>query len=255
MMIRGFSAAALLLLLSSCQSLDEVRTARIPQGEYVPFFDADQKPVEVRSFHLDMTPVTQSQYLEFVKKNPSWRKSKIKRLFADPDYLKNWKADEQVQSEQAPVTYVSWFAAKAYCEWRGQRLPSIREWEYAALEGKRSGERGDASNDNQAGILNWYSRPGKEPLPEVAKGARNQYGLFDMHGLVWEWVFDFNSVPKNDGRSSSSEFPEDLFCAGGAGAAGDPSDYASFMRFAFRSSLKGSYTIKDLGFRCAKGES
>ncbi len=253
--MRFLSAAALLFLCSSCQSTTGiVKKAHIPSGEYVPFFEAAQKPVEVKDFDLDVFPVTQAEYLEFVEKNPSWRRSRVKRLFADPDYLKNWKADDEVQSEEAPVTYVSWFAAKAYCGWRGERLPTIREWEYAARAGEKKAD-GGAGDETTARILEWYSRPAKEPLPDVGKGIRNHYGLFDMHGLIWEWVFDFNSVPKNDGRSSSSEFPEDLFCAGGAGAAGDPSDYASFMRFAFRSSLKGSYTIKDLGFRCAKGES
>lgn len=254
MLKRILSAAVLVVLCSSCQNTAAVKKALVPKGEYIPFFDTDKKPVEVKAFELDVVPVTQAEYLEFVKSNPSWRRSRIKRIFADPDYLKNWKADDQPQSGEAPVTYVSWFAAKAYCGWKGERLPTVLEWEYAALGGEKKAD-GRAGNENTSRILEWYSKPAKGPPPAVGQGAGNAYGVFDMHGLIWEWVFDFNSVPKNDGRSSSSEFPEDLFCAGGSSSSADPSDYASFMRFAFRSSLKGSYTIKDLGFRCAKGES
>lgn len=248
---RLFGVLALLLLSVSCQSAGDIRKAHIPKGEYVPFFDAEKKAVKIRSFKLDAFPVTQAQYLGFVTANPSWRRTQVKRLLADSDYLKNWKGDEQIQTPNAPVTYVSWFAAKAYCESKGERLPTVDEWEYAAQAGVKSA---DGRNEDQNRILSWYSRPSQDALPEVGKSGPNFYGVYDMHGLIWEWVFDFKSIPKTDGRASGTKFPENLFCAGGAGISGDPSDYAAFMRFAFRSSLKGSYTIKDLGFRCAKGE-
>ncbi len=242
----------LLLFSASCQSADSIRKAHIPKGEYVPFFEAEKKPVKMRSFKLDAFPVTQAQYLGFVRANSSWRRSQVKRLLADSDYLKNWKGDDQVQAEKAPVTYVSWFAAKAYCESKGERLPTLEEWEYAARAGGPAANS-KSQDEDKSRILSWYSRPSQDVLSEVGKSAPNFYGVYDMHGLIWEWVFDFKSIPKTDGRASGTKFPENLFCAGGAGISGDPSDYAAFMRFAFRSSLKGSYTIKDLGFRCAKG--
>ncbi len=219
----------------------------------MPFFDSEKKPVAVEPFQLDIFPVTQANYLNFVKKNPMWSRSKVKRIFADADYLKNWKSDFQIQKEDAPVTYVSWFAAKAYCEAEGGRLPSTDEWEYAAQASSRTVD-GNLSEDNKKIILSWYGQPVPDVLPTVGGRIRNIYGIFDMHGLIWEWVFDFNAIPKSDGRASSVSLPQNLFCAGGVGVSGDPANYAAFMRFAFRGSLKGSYTLKDLGFRCAKGQ-
>lgn len=68
-------------------------------------------------------------------------KSKVKRLFADGNYLVNWESDESFETqlaEDAAVTNVSWFAAKKYCECQGKRLPTVDEWEYAAMADKNS---------------------------------------------------------------------------------------------------------------------
>ena len=72
-----------------------------------------------------------------------------------------------------------------------------------------------------------------------------------MHGLIWEWVSDFNSIILTGDSRSNSAINRDLFCASGALGAVDKENYAAFMRFAFRSSLQGKYTVSNLGFRCA----
>jgi len=85
----------------------------------------------------------------------------------------------------------------------------------------------------------------------VDSGRPNFWGIRDLHGLVWEWVLDYNStLVSGDSRSgkSADRLP---FCGTGAFTAGDNEDYASFMRLAFRSSLEGRYTTRALGFRCA----
>src|SRR5688572_15778342 len=66
--------------------------ALIPAGRYSPLFRAEKDPKEVavRAFFLDVAPVTNAEYLEFVKANPKWRRSQVKRLFADEGYLESW---------------------------------------------------------------------------------------------------------------------------------------------------------------------
>src|SRR5215204_7421909 len=68
---------------------------RVPAGRYVPLFrgENDPKDTPVSAFFLDVFPVTNGDFLEFVRANPKWRRSQVKRLFADEDYLKQWVAD------------------------------------------------------------------------------------------------------------------------------------------------------------------
>ncbi len=66
----------------------------ISKGTYKPFFvTKSNKPIPVKAFRMDETAVTNSEFLEFVKANPEWRKSKVNRLFADTNYLRHWEND------------------------------------------------------------------------------------------------------------------------------------------------------------------
>jgi formylglycine-generating enzyme required for sulfatase activity len=95
-------------------------------------------------------------------------------------------------------------------------------------------------------ILDWYSKPADYSRP-YGSGTRNAFGIRDLHGKVWEWTSDFNSMGPIAGDGG-----EGLFCGGTGGALGDRADYAAFMRYSFRSSLKPAYSVSSLGFRCAK---
>jgi sulfatase modifying factor 1 len=64
-------------------------------------------------------------------------------------------------------------------------------------------------------------------------------------------VADFNSIIMAGDSRSNSAINRDLFCASGALAAIDKENYAAYMRYAFRGSLKAKYTVSNLGFRCA----
>lgn len=199
-------------------------------------------------FYLDAFPVTNGDFLEFVRANPKWRRSNMKPTLADTNYLKLWAGDlvlgPSVDSN-APVTFVSWYAARAYSTWKGKRLPTTAEWEYAA---SASATRPDGDNDPEfkRAVLAWYAKPTPACLPRVGAGRPNYFGLHDLHGLVWEWVGDFNRTIMDSG-------PErEAFCGGAAESATDRSDYPAFMRYGFRSSLPAHYTVHNLGFRCAK---
>ena len=82
--------------------------------------------------------------------------------------------------------------------------------------------------------------------------VRNIWGAWDLHGLVWEWVEDFSQARAlSDNRERGNVGDTQRFCGASALDATDRADYAAFMRYAFRTSLQGAYTVRNLGFRCA----
>ncbi|MDP4150713.1 MAG: formylglycine-generating enzyme family protein [Bacteroidota bacterium] len=217
---------------------------KIAGGKFRPFLQAAGQPykVNIAPFYLDIHAVTNDDFLTFVKANPEWAKSKIPRVYADNNYLSQWAGDTELGNEgirNSPVTNVSWFAANAYCKWKGKRLPTLAEWEYAASAPPANMKRGIKLTTI---ILGWYDHPTPRVLPSIGSTYKNELGIYDMHGLIWEWVGDFNSV-----ITGSNSF----FCAGGSLGAANKEDYAAFMRYAFRESLRASYTVGSLGFRCA----
>jgi formylglycine-generating enzyme required for sulfatase activity len=226
----------------------------IPAGNYKPFFITQtDEPVQVKAFRMDDHAVTNREFLEFVKANPQWQRSKVNGLFADTNYLREWKSDLSIGESNkkiynSPVVNVSWFAAQAYCQWKNKKLPSIAQWEFAA-KGTPKNLKGKSLTNY---ILDWNAKPNPPFLPNVKSTYENGYGLYDMFGLIWEWTLDFNSFIGSQDSRGNNEVDLKNFCAGGAINVADKSDYAGFLRFSYRGSLKGNYCIKNLGFRCAK---
>lgn len=224
---------------------------QIHPGSYIPFYrpitkkvapSGPAREIHVAGFFMDAASVTRADFLSFLKKHLDWTRSRVRPLFADSHYLSDWPSDLDpgIKNQLAPVTWVSWFAAKAYCEARGLDLPGTDQWEYAAFDQGRS--RDQVTQE----ILNWYATPSSSrSLPGVRQGKANGFGVFDLFGLIWEWTLDFNSavVGSED---------KDLFCGNGSQGAADPGNYADFMRESFRRSLKASYTTGSLGFRCVR---
>jgi len=230
--------------------------ARIPDGIYHPLFRAitDPKEVPVKSFYLDVLPVTVDDFLEFVRANPRWQRSRVKRIFADESYLKNWAGDLEPGTNAPatiPVTYVSWFAAKAYAQWRGKRLPTVAEWEYVAAASPSCAD-GEKDTVFKRQVFDWYSSPAPPGLPAAGLGRPNFWGIYDLHGLVWEWVADFNSAMLTGDARNDMGLDRQLFCGAGSVGAKDVDNFPAFMRYGFRSSLRADYCIHNLGFRCAK---
>ena len=228
----------------------------IPGGDYKPLYAKAAKPRKTPACFMSIVPVTNGEFLAFVKEHPEWQRSKVTREMADENYLRHWTGNldpgpEAEQQKDAPVTHVSWFAARAYCAARGQRLPSQDEWEFAA---RADATRMDATTDQAflRKLLEWYGKPATGILPPVQSAEANVYGLRGLHGLVWEWVQDFNSTMIVGDSRGDDSLERRLFCGAASLLASDVSNYAAFMRYAFRSSLKGSYCIGSLGFRTAR---
>lgn len=228
----------------------------VPAGRYTPLFRAEKDPkdVPVPGFWLDVLPVTNGDYLEFVRAHPKWRRSQAKRIFADAEYLRRWAGDLDPGTNapvNAPVTHVSWFAAKAYCAWKGKRLPTTAEWEYAAAASPNCPD-GEKDPEFVRQIRHWYSTPSPESLPPVGRGRTNVFGVHDLHGLTWEWVADFNTAMVTGDARGDTGLDRQLFCGSGSEGAKDTSNFPAFMRYGFRSSLKAGYTVHNLGFRGAR---
>ncbi|HZJ09388.1 MAG TPA: formylglycine-generating enzyme family protein [Trueperaceae bacterium] len=225
---------------------------RIEAGEVELLFPVEgEGPAQVEGFLIDATPVTNRQFLDFVTANPEWSPSNVPGVFANGAYLAHWSGDSDLGTSlpDAPVTGVSWFAAAAYCEARGARLPTEAEWEYVARAGfqQRDGYAEAGFRERVLALTN-----SRSPTPgSVRTGEPNAYGVYDLHGLVWEWVFDVGSgLNTADSRSEGNRRLQ-LVCGGGSAGAADKSDYAAFLRYAFRSGLSGNYSGGGLGFRCA----
>lgn len=238
--------------LTSISSNKKMR--KIEGGYYKAFVGKENDSLTyVTSFYLDETAITNFEYLQFLKANPQWVKSKVIKLYADSTYLHQWKNDFEIPADaspDAPVTNISWYAAKAYAQSVGKRLPTVDEWEYAA----RANENlKDATEDPDftVKILNlyqqklWYKKPVKQHPP-------NAWGIYDMYGTIWEWTEDFSSVMITGESRKDNTTNETLFCAGASVTSSDLRNYAAFIRFAMRGSMQANYTVNNLGFRCAK---
>ncbi len=156
--------------------------------------------VYVDSFFMDTHPVTNTRFKMFIDTNPQWHKptdlyfwnikwnQPKRKPEHDGDYLKHWY-ENNYPDEKAnhPVTWVSWYAAMAYAEWIGKRLPTEAEWEKAARGGV-AGQTYPWGNTIDATMANYNNTIGD--TTEVGQYPANGYGLYDMVGNVWEWCLD-----------------------------------------------------------------
>jgi formylglycine-generating enzyme required for sulfatase activity len=264
---RRFAAAlgSAALLFAGTHATAQQQTESAVSGAYAPISGGPfrsilpaggKEPTDltVAAFELQRLPVTNAEFMTFVQGHPEWRRDRIAEQLADAHYLQHWQGALELGSgalPQQPATNVSWFAARAYCEAQGARLPDWYEWEFAAAADPHSP---DARHDPQwqQHILAWYAKPSTRPLAPVGSEQANLYGVHDLHGLVWEWVEDFNAL--FIGADNRNQGDPDLlkFCGSGALAIEDREDYPVMMRLAMLSSLRGNSTTANLGFRCAR---
>jgi formylglycine-generating enzyme required for sulfatase activity len=195
--------------------------------------------------------VTRGEYLEFVRAVPRWRRGRAPAALVGRAYLASWPGATDAGAEpRRPATEVSWFAARAYCAWRQKRLPTTDEWEYVA---RADETRVDASRQKRfvARLLELYTSRANAAA-SVGSTFVNRYGVADMHGLVWEWTEDFNSLLVSDDSRATAGRDHQLFCAAGVIGATDTSNYPAFMRYGVRAALEGRSTTPGTGFRCAR---
>jgi formylglycine-generating enzyme required for sulfatase activity len=151
-------------------------------------------------FYMGATEVTLEQFGLFVAETGYVTDAEKEGWIFNADNVKgwhdvicqDWRFPGFVQTEDEPVTHIGWYDAVAFCQWlsektgRDVRLPTEAEWEYAC----RAGTTGDyAGNLGQMAWCHWTTDTLFRTHP-VAQKKPNPWGLYDMHGNVWEWVQD-----------------------------------------------------------------
>ena len=248
---------------SSAKSLTEdlgngviLEMVQIPRGTFLmgsPESEEDrasnegpQRQVTVPSFFMGKYPLTQEQYQAIMGDNPSSFKSKGS-TFAPP-------------TNQHPVETVSWNDAVTFCERLSQktgktyRLPSEAEWEYACRAGTTTpfyfGENITPHLVNYNGNYPYGSAPKgeyRQQTTDVGSFPPNAFGLYDMHGNVWEWCLDdwvdnYNNAPI-DGSAVTNQNGDNVLRGGSWGY------FAKSCRSAHRFSYSRDYRHGSFGFR------
>ena len=209
----------------------------------------------VGRFFIDKTEVTNEMFKRFTNKYPEWRKDKIASELHNGKYLQDWTdGTYPAGHDDYPVTFVSWYAAAAYCMSQGKRLPTEPEWEYAARGGldDKQFPWGDEMPDKTRAN---YSATSLGGPTSVASYPANGYGLFDMAGNVWEYLADpWQKYPGNDDIDPLRVFKgrEYLFVKTRRALRGGSFGGAAVnLRVTYRDSHAPENAVEHVGFRCA----
>ena len=124
---------------SSPEGMVRIPAGAFEMGSTAAEAGSDEQPVHtvyLNAFYMDRYEVTNAEYKKFIDANPEWQKDRIDPRFHDSTYLRLWTAsDYPPEKADYPVNYISWYAAMAYTQWTGKRLPTEAEWEKAARGG------------------------------------------------------------------------------------------------------------------------
>ncbi|MEM9459993.1 MAG: SUMF1/EgtB/PvdO family nonheme iron enzyme [Myxococcota bacterium] len=217
-----------------------------PQGEFGRYYyEGPRHEVTLEPFYLARREVTNAQYAQYLRANPD-----------APEPLK-WE-DERYSHPEQPVVGISWYEAMAYCDWAGLTLPTEAQWEYAARAGTDTAYW--FGNDHEdlerfgwfAGNTGAKARSNKHArVHSVGTRGANPWGLYDVHGNVWEWILDAYApyttrVRAGDGLRRAPIGGVDRVFRGGAW-----NKDADFARSASRVYYDPKKRIGSVGFRPA----
>lgn len=209
--------------------------------------------VTLADYFIDRYDVTNRRFAEFVAAIPAWRKSLVAADPASARYLEHWADDVPPDALlDHPVTFVTWHAAVAYCEWRGKRLPTEAEYEWAAQDGVTDAEFpwGPVLPNDE--LVNW-SGNGIDTTVPVGSYPPNPRGIYDMSGNVWRFTADpwlgshEEALASPDRNAARSEPDIRRVVRGGSFGAS-----AANLRVRYRDSHRPYDAREMVGFRCAR---
>lgn len=236
---------------------DCVEMVALPGGTFRMGDDAsdrsDEKPardVRLSAFAVGRFEVTRGEYAAFVSATGR----------ADPQVTGNtyctWRSPGFAQTDRDPVACVNTIDAEAYAAWLSQRtgktyrLLTEAQWEYAA-RGGNPGSWSFGDSEGQLAAHAWYgANSGSRTQPVGGKRA-NPFGLFDVHGNVWEWTQDCY-VNSYSGLGTNNPVNTTQGCANRVGRGGSWSYSAQYLRSALRFWYSPSIRYYYLGFRVAR---
>ncbi len=222
----------------TCPSMAVIPAGHFTMGspESEPDRDQDESPQHevtfAAPFAISRYEVTRGQYAEFVRKTGHVSSAGC-RIWAGTQWQvhvgKNWRDPDFAQGDTHPVVCVNWADANAYVAWLSQetkqayRLPSESQWEYAARGGSTTpyffGSNPDelCKSDNGHDLtskeihtgMNWppvNCRDGFATTAPVGSFMPNPFGVYDVHGNVWEWMQDCYADSYRDALANGAAF-------------------------------------------------
>lgn len=214
-----------------------------PESEYRRVKNEYQHKVTLsQGFYIQTTEVTQGQWEEITGNNPS--------------HFLNC-------GDNCPVESISWYEVQDFIKklnkmenTQSYRLPTEAEWEYACRAGAQSAfaraemhSNATCGYNKQLGQIGWYFRNSDKGTHRVGLKEPNPWGLFDMHGNVWEWCHDwhakypFHTVTDPTGPEKGRAKIR---------RGGSWSHYPMFCRSGYRSWYDPDNHLPEIGFRLVK---
>lgn len=239
---------------SVAEEMVSIPAATFTMGSPPGTGEADEHPahlVKLSSFELDRTEVTVRQYWECVAAGACAAPTADSSA-DEPHYLNDPAFDNH------PVVNVPWLEASHYCTWRGKRLPTEAEWEFAAGWNIEQGAKLQWSWGNEAasGPVNVGDTSlGKAVVVGSLVADKSPLGVLDMGGNVSEWVFDWYKVDYYGVADETNPIGPTNRRGEGVGKVvrgGSFADSLEHARVANRGNQAEEYGYSTVGFRCAR---
>jgi formylglycine-generating enzyme required for sulfatase activity len=191
--------------------------------------------LQMKSFSLGKYEVTQAEWVALMGENPS-----------------------EHEGENFPVDHVTWEMAQSFVEklstltGKKYRLPSEAEWEYAARAGT-STEFYDSDDTASLDTYAWFGGNSGMDVHAVGEKKPNRFGLYDMHGNVWEWTQDCWN-PNYQGAPETQAAWEEGNCESRVNRGGSWFNVARMLRSAFRSRFATTLKSPYFGLRVVRSD-